>query len=109
MGRAAFARTLRAIAGDPDRAFEDLRALLFVTSSRLARARGTDAAARILARTDAHRFGALLHHYNLSSWVLYCRAYASPIAARVTPAIARVDRALARAPRSLDWLAREWL
>ena len=109
LGRRAFARLLGDIARDPDAAFAELRALLFHAGARLVRVKNTDAAARVLEGFAAHRFHALLHHYNLASWVLYCRAHASPIAPRVLPAIARVDRALGRAPIALEWLARQWL
>lgn len=103
-----FEAMLRAIARDPEGAFSDLRALLFAASSRLARVRTVDEAARALERFADHRFAALLHHYNLSNWVLYTRAWAPPPPPRVAPAVAAIDRALRR-PRPLAWLERRWL
>ncbi|MSP58784.1 MAG: hypothetical protein EXR72_00300 [Myxococcales bacterium] len=108
LGAADFAALLAAVAGDPEQAFADLRRLLFTALTRLLRAPGTDAAARILAGLAGHRFHALLHHYNLANWILFARAHAV-VSPRVDPRIATIDRALARAPVALGWLERSWL
>jgi hypothetical protein len=103
-----FEALIEGIAADPDRAFEDLRALLFDVATALVGCPGPDAAAAVLERFDEHRFGALLHHYELSNWVLYARAYA-PGALGPDPAVRAIDAALRAAPVALDWLQKEWL
>jgi hypothetical protein len=72
------------------------------------RCKSADDALAALAPFDAHRFGALLHRYELSNWVLYARAYAD--ASDTGAAATEVDRAL-RAPDvvALDWLAARWV
>jgi hypothetical protein len=67
---------LNGIADDPERAFEELRELLFDATTALVACASADDAVATLARFDGHRFGSLLHHYELSNWVLYARAYA---------------------------------
>jgi hypothetical protein len=104
----AFEALLQGIAADPERAFEELRQLLFDAATALVAARGVDEAAAVLGRFDGHRFGALLHHYEMSNWVLYARAYASEARAP-DPAVRALDAALRAAPVSLGWLEREWL
>jgi hypothetical protein len=108
LDEAAFEALLEGIAADPDRAFEDLRELLFDASSALVRCDGVTAAAAALANFDGHRFAPLLHHYELSNWVLYARAYA-PRADAPDPVVQAIDRALREAPVALDWLERSWL
>jgi len=108
LDEAAFEALLAAIAADPDRAFEDLRELLFDASSALVGCAGVEDAAAVLARFDAHRFGPLLHHYELSNWILYARAH-TPGALGPDPAVRAIDAALRSAPVALDWLQKEWL
>jgi hypothetical protein len=61
-----------------------------------------------LERFAGHRFAALLHHYQLSNWILYARAYA--VAAPATDEVVRgFDATLRQAPVSLSWLAENWL
>lgn len=103
-----FAELLTSVADDPERAFEDLRSLLFDAATSLVRASSVDEAVAALDRLAGRRFAALLHHYELSNWILYARAYA---ASAVAPdeRVRAVDRALRAAPVSLDWLERHWL
>lgn len=108
LDEAAFEALLETIAADPDRAFEDLRALLFDVSTALVACAAVDDAAAVLARFDAHRFGPLLHHYELSNWILYARAHA-PGALAPDPAVRAIDAALRSAPVALDWLQKAWL
>jgi hypothetical protein len=105
---AKFEALLASVARDPERAFEDLRALLVDATGALMRCRDADEALAALAPLDAHRFGALLHRYELSNWVLYARAYAD--AGAPDAAATEIDRAL-RAPDvvALDWLAATWV
>ncbi len=103
----AFDALLRGIARDPERAFEDLREMLFDASTALVECKDADDALGVLSRIEGHRFAPLLHRYELSNWVLYARAYASTCArdARVRA----VDRALRKAKSALDWLTTEWV
>ena len=103
-----FEALLKDVAADPDRAFEDLRQLLFDAATTLVGCSGVDAAAEALEPLDRHRFGPLLHHYELSNWVLYGRAYA---AARLAPdpVVRAFDAALRAAPSALDRLDQEWI
>jgi hypothetical protein len=103
-----FEALLEAIAADPDRAFEDLRELLFDASVALVRCSGVTEAAAALAKLEAHRFYPLLHHYELSNWVLYARAHA-PRAEAVDPAVQAIDSALRATPVALEWLESAWL
>ncbi len=105
---ADFAELLQSIAADPDRAFADLRELLSDATAALMASDSTASALVALAPFDGHRFGALLHRYELSNWVLYARAYgrANPaLDARVT----EIDRTLREAPVALDWLTTQWV
>lgn len=97
-----------AIAKDPDGAFEDLRQLLTDATTALAACEGPREALCALAQLDAHRFGSILHRYELSNWVLYARAYAG--AARAPDERVRaMDRALRAQRAPLDWLVAQWV
>jgi hypothetical protein len=104
----SFEALLSDVSADPDRAFEDLRRLLFDAATTLVGSAGVEAAAEALAPLDGHRFGPLLHHYELSNWILYGRAHA---AARLAPdpVVRAFDASLRAAPCALDLLEREWL
>ena len=102
-----FEALLESVVADPDRAFEDLRQLLFDVSNRLFQCDGVDAAADALESFSSHRFASLLHHYELSNWVLYARAYAAN--ATADPRVDAIDHALRDAPVALDWLEKKWL
>lgn len=104
----AFQELLQSVTLDPEKAFEDLRELLFDATSALVACRDVLEASDTLARFDTHRFGPLLHHYELSNWVLYARAYAKD-ALSPDPAVRAVDRALREADVALDWLSSTWL
>lgn len=103
-----FEALLQGISADPDRAFEDLRELLFDAASALVSSRGIDQAAEILERFENHRFAPLLHHYELSNWILYARAYA-PGRLAPDPAVRAIDAALRSAGVALDWLESHWV
>ncbi len=96
------------VGDDPDRAFEDLRALLFDVSASLLQARDVDDAVGRLAPFASHRFHALLHHYEVSNWILYARAYAASALAP-DPRVRAVDAALRAAPSSVEWLDANWV
>lgn len=103
-----FDALLQSVAADPERAFEDHRQLLFDATGALVRASSIDEAQRALTRFDDHRFAALLHHNELSNWVLYARAYASDRLAP-DPSVRELDRTLREAGDSLAWLEKAWL
>ena len=104
----AFDQLLQSVAADPDRAFEDLRQLLFDAAVTLLGARDVEEALPLLARFDEHRFGALLHHYELSNWILYARAHASS-ALGADPVVRAFDRELREAPVAVDVLEARWV
>jgi hypothetical protein len=98
---------LGAMAEDPERAFEDLRALLFDATTELVRAPSADEALTALERMQENRFASLLHHYELSNWVLYARAYAAR--GKSDPRVSELDKTLRVARDPLGALADRWL
>ena len=107
LGEDEFEQMLQGIAADPDRAFADLRELLFDATTALFACQSPEEAHAALAAFDAHRFTSLLHRYELSNWVLYARAYGD--ARTDDPRPRAVDHALREAKVSLDWLAEQWI
>lgn len=106
----AFDALIEGLVADPERAFEELRALLFDVTRALFRCKNADEAFAAIARFDEHRFACLLHRHELSNWVLYARAYATDRDEPAEDAIAReVDAALRAAPVALDWLTKKWV
>jgi len=103
-----FEKLLDDIGKDPERAFEDLRALLYDITRALVRCSGPDEALAVFARYDAHRFAPLLHRHELSNWVLYARAYAKE-PSQDDPRADAVDAALREAADPIDWLTRSWV
>jgi hypothetical protein len=103
-----FAALLEEVVDDPERAFEDLRRLLFDVTSALHACRNATTAYDVLAGFDGQRFACLLHHYQLSTWVLYARAYATA-ADEQDNAVHALDSTLRAAPVALDWLIEHWL
>lgn len=104
---AGFSKLLEEVVRQPERAFEDLRALLFDAATALVACAGVAEAQAALERLADRRFAPLLHHYQLSNWILYARAYAQPLAADAVAT--EVDSALRQAPVSLDWLDRHFI
>jgi hypothetical protein len=101
-----FEALLEGIAADPERAFADLRALLFDATRALFACSDAGAALDALAAFDTHRFASLLHRFELSNWVLYARAYGD---AQPDPRARIVDAALRREEDALAWLTRTWV
>ncbi|HMV66303.1 MAG TPA: hypothetical protein PKA64_05595 [Myxococcota bacterium] len=102
----AFAEELGRVAENPGRAFEDLRALLMDATTALYACRDARAADAALDGLGGRRFGPLLHHYELSTWVLYARAYGD---AGEDPAAREVDAGLRAAEDPVGWLSERWL
>ena len=61
----------------------------------------------VLIRFDDHRFSALLHHYALSTWVLYARAYAKRLGTDAR--VRRVDAKLRASDSAIEWLQTHWI
>jgi hypothetical protein len=104
----AVARLLDEICREPERAFEDMRALLLDVANALMACRGAVAAQRALGRFADHRFEPLLHHFEISNWILYARAYGAASLAQEA-IVARLDGLLRQAPSALNWLADNWI
>ena len=103
-----FEALLTGVAADPDRAFEDLRELLFDATTTLVACHGVDDALAVLQGFGERRLGALLHGYELSNWVLYARAYAGN-ALGPDARIREIDRTLREEKVALDWLRNAWV
>lgn len=102
----AFESLLDGWCADPDAAFESLRQLLFDASCAVFAARDAASADAALDAFRAHPCAPLLHHFELSNWLLYARAYGDPAP---DPGARALDAALRQAPSSVDWLAARWL
>ncbi len=103
LSEAGFARILGRFAGEPERAFEDLRALLYDAARALYPVDTVPAAAGLVARFDRHQLAPLLHHYELSNWILHARARAR---ARPSPRASALDAALRSSAAPLTTLLR---
>ena len=103
-----FEALLERIAGDPERAFEELRELLYDATNALFACSAATDGLNALAAFDGHPFAALLHHYELSNWVLYARAYVGR-APGPDERVRAVDQALRAEGAALAWLTSEWL
>jgi hypothetical protein len=105
----AFESMMDGVARDPERAFEDLRALLVDATRALVTCTSADDALVALAAFDDHRFASLLHRYELSNWVLYARAYASDALAP-DARVREVDNVLRdKGVVSIEWLTAQWV
>jgi hypothetical protein len=102
-----FAALLADIEADPDRAFTDLRALLYDVTLALFRCKTAREGLRVLGQFEGHRFAPLLHRYELSNWVLSTRVHTQPDAGPDLEAQA-VDAALRVEKEPLEWLWGRW-
>jgi hypothetical protein len=108
LGDPAFAALMQEVSHDPERAFEDMRALLLDVSNALFACGDPIAAGAALERFAGHRFEPLLHHYELSNWILYGRAYGVG-RSDLDAVVAEADAILRQAPDALAWLAEHWI
>jgi hypothetical protein len=108
LSETAFTALLEEVSREPERAFEDMRALLLDAATGLYPCRGAGEAQAVLEGFAGHRFEALLHHFQLSNWILYARAHAVRPSGP-DPAVTEADAALRGAPVSLDWLDKHWI
>jgi len=108
LDEAAFARLLEGVSAAPERAFEDLRALLVDVGTALYACADAEAAHGALEGFAGHRLAPLLHHFQLSNWLLYARAYAREDRSGAD-AVRALDEALRASPDSLAWIEARWL
>ncbi len=101
-----FEAMLQGIAADPDGSFEELRALLYDAARGLVPCRSALQAEAVLEELEGRRFFPILHHYELSNWVLAVRAQGGLKAHAKTTTL---HRSLRRAKSSVDALLRAWL
>ncbi|HEY3745623.1 MAG TPA: hypothetical protein VGL17_05240 [Gemmatimonadaceae bacterium] len=101
-----FAKLLQGVADNPEAAFASLRELLSDVTGALFASEHAEGALDVLERIGSHRFGSLLHRYELANWILYARAYGSH---QPAPNVRAVDRALREAKDPLEWLTAAWV
>jgi hypothetical protein len=112
LDEAGFARLIDGVAAAPERAFEDLRELLVDAGTALLACAGAEEAHLALERFAGHRFAPLIHHYQLSNWILYTRAYARTVTRDPLSdddGVRTLDAAMRASPDSLAWLETHWL
>ena len=102
-----FEKLLEELAADPDRAFTDLRELLYDAAMALFACGSSREAYGALVALEGRRFSSLLPRYELSNWVLYARAYGE--SAEGDARARAVDVALRGAGGGLDWLQTHWV
>ncbi len=106
LGEGDFEKLLEGVAEDPEDAFARLRELLCEATTALFACGGADEALRALTKLEAHRFGPLLHHYELANWILYARAYGTPA---VSTSARAAELSLREAKDPLQWLTDAWV
>jgi hypothetical protein len=107
-----FATLLEGVRAAPERAFEDMRALLVDAGTALLACKDAGEAQVALERFKDHRFAPLLHHFQLSNWILYTRAYGRSVPRDPTgtdDAVHALDRELRQSPDSIAWIEKRWL
>ncbi|NUP04992.1 MAG: hypothetical protein HOW73_02910 [Polyangiaceae bacterium] len=107
----AFQTLLTGVSKEPERAFELLRELLFDASRALLPAATPEQGLRALEAFDDHPYRPLLHHYEISSWVMRSRidAAKSQWPADASKRALEVDEALRSTGDAVAWLERTWL
>jgi hypothetical protein len=108
LSESGFAGLLEQVSADPEAAFEDLRRLLFDVATALLACRDAEEAQLALERFAAHRFEPLLHHFQLSNWILYARAYGGGETRASDEAVRRLDASLRGASKPLE-VAASWI
>jgi hypothetical protein len=102
-----FEALLHRMAEDPEGSFEELRELLFDVSIGLLYAGDVDRAEEVLSSLQGHVFAPILHHYDLSIWVLYARAHGTDLKQHAP--LRKLDAKLREEARPLEWLVQHWL
>lgn len=106
LSESAFEKLLEEVAAAPEAAFASLRQLLVDATAALFECKRAEDSLDVLLGLESHRFGALLHRFELSNWLLYARAYGS---AEPCPKTDAVERALREAKEPLGWLEENWV
>lgn len=101
-----FEALMESVRSNPEQAFEELRQLIYDVVTDMLHARTAEEALQALLRREGHRFGCLLHHYELANWLLHARM--APVNQSAATA-ERIDQAMRQAPVAIDWLAQTWL
>ncbi len=106
-----FEALLEGFAKEPERGFESLRQLLFDASVALIEDMSAEAGCAVLERFDAHPYGALLHHFELPTWVLRARLERARATVQVEGRedARALDQKLREESDSLAWLEQSWL
>ena len=104
----AFAALLESIAAAPERAFEELRQLLFDATLRLYRSATAEEGLSALEAFAGHRLAPLLHRFELSNWVLHARVHAAA-GATADAAALDLDAAMRAAADPLALLDELWI
>ncbi|MBK8938958.1 MAG: hypothetical protein IPM79_15355 [Polyangiaceae bacterium] len=105
----AFQALLTEVASQPERAFEELRELLFDASRALLSPRAPADGLLALEAFEGHRYACLMHHYELASWVMRSRLESQGAPESATATALELDAALRRAPDAVAHLERTWL
>ena len=108
LSKTGFQRLLSEVAANPEGAFGDLRALLYDVTISLFESRNADDALASLMRFETHRFAPLLHHYELSNWVLVAQAQEKGVR-RPDRRARALEMALRRSDMPVAWLASRWV
>lgn len=108
MSDEAFEQMLAATTESPEAAFEGLRATIYETTCALANAGTTEDALAILRAARDRPYGALLHHFELSTWVLKARGRLSADGA-AGEEVERLHATLKSEPVAMDWLSVNWV
>lgn len=91
----------------PGQVFAELAQLLYEVGVALCRADGAEQAANVLCSVEERRVSPVLHHFQLASWVLYSKAYATH--QKEGAMAAELAAELLGAQDPLAELARRWL
>ncbi len=102
---AAFAALIDRASREPEICFEQLRQLLYDVSMDLHGCEDIESAAMVFEKHGEHPFAGLMHHYELSTWVLFARCYGSAGGEHA----AATDAALRSSPDSIVWLGDNWI
>lgn len=108
----AFATLIGGVVAAPERAFEDMRALLVDAGTALLTCKDADEAHVVLERFKGHRLAPLLHHFQLSNWILYTRAYGRSVTREPganDEAVHALDREMRASPDSIAWIEQRLL
>lgn len=107
----AFEALVETVADDPEAAFEALRQLIYDVSMGLLAAETAEQALAVLVRHESHRFGCLLHHFELASWLQHVRAARArlPVDDQSAERARQADAAMRAAKDSVAWLEANWL